>query len=227
MFSEGESAEDLTEGGIAMNAEEILRRVGIVPVIKMDCAEHAVPLAKALRNGGLPAAEITFRSEAAAESIRLIAREVPELFVCAGTVLTPEQAAQAVEVGARAIISPGTNLDTVRWCLSQDIPVIPGCATPSEIEACMREGLSLVKLFPAEVLGGVSMLKALAGPYAAVRFMPTGGVKPGNVKEYLAQKNVLACGGTWMVPDDLLSRGRFDKIEALAREAAALRDQAR
>ncbi len=208
-----------------MNAAEILQSVGIVPVIKMDCAEHAVPLARALKNGGLPAAEITFRSEAAAESIRLIARDVPELFICAGTVLTPEQAALAVEAGARAIISPGTNLETVRWCVERDIPVIPGCATPTEIEACMREGLSLVKLFPAEVSGGIAMLKALAGPYAAMRFMPTGGVKPANVQEYLSQKNVLACGGTWIVPGDLLSQGKFDEIETLTREAAALRDR--
>ena len=210
-----------------MDMNEILYGVGIVPVIKMDKAEHAVPLARALKNGGLPAAEITFRSTAAAASIRAIAREVPEVFVCAGTVLVPETAAAACEAGARAIISPGLNLETIRWCVRRDIPVIPGCATPSEVEACMREGLGLVKLFPAQVVGGVSMLKAMAGPYAAMKFMPTGGVKPDNAADFLTQKNVVACGGTWIVPADLLAQERFDEIEALAREAARLRDQVR
>lgn len=207
-----------------MHAEELLRKVGIIPVIKMDSASHAVPLAIALKNGGLPAAEITLRSEAGVESIRLIAKEVPALFVCAGTVLTPEQAALAVEAGAQAIVSPGLNLETIRWCKQHNVPIVPGCATPSEVEVCMREGLHLVKLFPAEVVGGVNMLKALAGPYASMQFMPTGGVKLTNIKDYLSQKNVVACGGTWIVPDDLLSQGRFDEIETLAREAAAIRD---
>ncbi|MBC5736778.1 bifunctional 4-hydroxy-2-oxoglutarate aldolase/2-dehydro-3-deoxy-phosphogluconate aldolase [Lawsonibacter faecis] len=210
-----------------MDMVELLRKVAIVPVIKMDCPEHAVPLARAIRRGGLSAVEITYRSDAAQESIRAIAEEVPDLFVCAGTVLTPEQAEQAVEAGARAVISPGLNLDTVRWCIAHEVPVIPGCATPTEVEMCMREGLSLLKLFPAGIVGGVGMLKALAGPYGTVQFMPTGGVKPGNVKEYLSQKNVAACGGTWIVPMDLLEAGRFDEIEALAREAAQIRDEVR
>ena len=210
-----------------MDMVELLRKVAIVPVIKMDCPEHAVPLARAIRRGGLSAVEITYRSDAAQESIRAIAEEVPDLFVCAGTVLTPEQAEQAVEAGARAVISPGLNLDTVRWCIAHDVPVIPGCATPTEVEMCMREGLSLLKLFPAGIVGGVGMLKALAGPYGTVQVMPTGGVKPGNVKEYLSQKNVAACGGTWIVPMDLLEAGRFDEIEALAREAAQIRDEVR
>lgn len=210
-----------------MEMQEILCKVGIVPVIKMDCVEHAVPLARALANGGLPAAEITFRSEAAAGSIRAIAEAVPEMFVCAGTVLTPETAQQAVEAGSKAVISPGLNLETVRWSIQHGVPVIPGTATPSEVEACMREGLELVKLFPAEVVGGVNMLKAMAGPYAGMKFMPTGGVKPGNAKDYLTQKNVLCCGGTWIVPMDLLEAGKFDEIEKLAREAALLRDSVR
>lgn len=210
-----------------MEMQEILYKVGIVPVIKMDCVEHAVPLARALANGGLPAAEITFRSEAAAGSIRAIAEAVPEMFVCAGTVLTPETAQQAVEAGSKAVISPGLNLETVRWSIQHGVPVIPGTATPSEVEACMREGLELVKLFPAEVVGGVNMLKAMAGPYAGMKFMPTGGVKPGNAKDYLTQKNVLCCGGTWIVPMDLLEAGKFDEIEKLAREAALLRDSVR
>ena len=210
-----------------MTAEEILYKVGIVPVIKMDCVEHAVPLAKALANGGLPAAEITFRSDAAAASIAAIAKEVPEMFVCAGTVLTPETAQKAVDAGSKAIISPGLNLETVRWCVKKGVPVIPGTGTPSEVEACMREGLKLVKLFPAEVVGGVGMLKAMSGPYAGMKFMPTGGVKPNNAKEYLTQKNVLCCGGTWIVPGNLLEAGDFGAIEKLAREAAKLRDEVR
>lgn len=210
-----------------MDMYETLQKVGIVPVIKIDTVAHAVPLAKALKNGGLPAAEITFRSEAAEASIRAISKEVPDLFLCAGTVLTPSLARQAVDAGAKAIISPGTNLETVRWCKEKNIPVIPGCATPSEVEACIREGLDLVKLFPSEVVGGVAMLKALSGPYASMRFMPTGGVKPNNVKDYLSQKNVLACGGTWIVPSDLLKAGNFEEIERLAKEAAALRDEVR
>ncbi|MCI8650708.1 MAG: bifunctional 4-hydroxy-2-oxoglutarate aldolase/2-dehydro-3-deoxy-phosphogluconate aldolase [Anaerotruncus sp.] len=210
-----------------MRMEEILFQVGVVPVIKMDTAEHAVPLAQALARGGLPAAEITFRSKAAADSICAIAQQVPELFVCAGTVLTPQLAQEAVDAGARAIISPGLNVETVRWCVQKEIPVIPGCATPSEVETAMREGLSMVKLFPAEVVGGVGMLKAMAGPYADMKFMPTGGVKPNNLADYLTQKNVVACGGTWIVPYELLEAERFDEIEALAREAAQLRDKAR
>lgn len=204
-----------------------LNQVGIVPVIKMDTAENAVPLAKALQAGGLPAAEITFRSDAAEDSIRAISANVPGLCVCAGTVLNVENAKRAVDAGAKAIISPGTNLEVVRWCVKQGIPVIPGCATPTEVEACMREGLTTVKLFPAEVVGGVAMLKALAGPYSAMSFMPTGGISPSNVKDYLVLKNVVACGGSWIVPEKLLKEKRFDEIQRLAEEAAALRDSIR
>lgn len=207
-----------------MQTEQFLYQVGIVPVIKMDQTEHAVPLAKALSKGGLPAAEITFRSDAAADSIRAIAKACPEMFVCAGTILNPAQAQQAVEAGARAIVSPGTNLETIRWCIAHGVPVIPGCATPSEVEACMREGLSFVKLFPAEVVGGIAMLRALSGPYSAVKFMPTGGVKPENAAQYLSLANVVCCGGTWITPEALVENGQFDEIERLAYKAAALRD---
>lgn len=199
-----------------------LKKIGIVPVVKINRAETAVGLAKALCKGGLPAAEITFRTDAAEEAIRLIAQEVPEVFVCAGTVLNVENAEKAVKAGAKAIISPGTNLEVVRWCVNHSVPVIPGCATPTEVESCMREGLELVKLFPAEVVGGVKMLKALAGPYASMTFMPTGGISTKNVGEYLALKNVAACGGSWIVPEKLLDEERYEEIEALAREAAAL-----
>lgn len=201
---------------------EQLRETAIIPVVKLDDAEQAVPLARALASGGLPAAEITFRSGAAAESIRRISRETPEVALCAGTVLTVENARMAVDSGAKAIISPGTNPDVVRWCLAHGVPVIPGCATPTEIEACMGMGLDLVKLFPAEAVGGVKLLRALHGPYRSMRFMPTGGICPANAAEYLSQPNVVCCGGSWMVPPDALEKGEFSAAEALAREAVAL-----
>lgn len=206
---------------------EKLEKIGIIPVIKIDKPEHAVPLAKALVQGGLPAAEITFRSDAAAESIRQIVKEVPEMLVIAGTVLDAQTAYKAVEAGAKGIVSPGLNADTVDWCLEHRIPIIPGTATPSEIEFCMRRGLRVVKVFPAEVLGGVSYLKAIAGPYASVKVMPTGGVKPGNVRDYLCQPNLLCCGGTWIVPGDLLASEDFERIRELAAEAAAIREKVR
>lgn len=205
-----------------MDIKQKLAAIGIIPVIKIDDAEKAVPLARALRDGGLPAAEVTFRTEAAEESIRRIAAELPDVCVCAGTVLNVETAERAVKAGASAIISPGTNPAVVEWCQANHVPVIPGCATPTEVEACMRMGLDFVKLFPAEVVGGVAMLKALAGPYGNMQFMPTGGVGVKNVESYLALKNVVCCGGSWMVPGNLLDAEDYAGIEALAREAAAL-----
>ena len=205
-----------------MDIKQKLAEIGIIPVIKIDDAEKAVPLAKALRDGGLPAAEVTFRTAAAEEAIRRIAAEVPDVCLCAGTVLNVETAKRAVEAGATAIVSPGTNPEVVQWCLENNVPVIPGCATPTEVEACMRMGLDFVKLFPAEVVGGVGMLKALAGPYGQMKFMPTGGVGPENVGDYLALKNVVCCGGSWMVPAKLLDAEDYAGIEALAREAAAI-----
>ncbi len=204
------------------NIEELLYNTGIIPVVKIEDASKAVELAKTFVKGGLPAAEITFRSDAAAEAIKLISENVPECFVCAGTVLTPEQAETAVKAGAKAIISPGTNPETVKWCIEHDIPVFPGCATPSEVEMNMRMGLKIVKLFPAEVVGGVGMLKALSGPYASMKFMPTGGIKLSNVKDYLSLPNCIACGGTWISPVDAINEGRFDEIENKARAAAEL-----
>lgn len=201
---------------------EKLHQIGIVPVIKINDAKQSVDLAHALLHGGLPAAEVTFRSSAAEDAIRAIAQNVPDVCVCAGTVLTVENAERAVNAGAKAIISPGTNMEVVKWCLSHGIPVIPGCATPTEVEACMRLGLEVVKLFPAEVVGGVKMLKALSGPYAAMKFMPTGGINTSNVGEYLALSNVVTCGGSWIAPEKLLDAGEFGKIEALARDAAHL-----
>ena len=205
-----------------MNALEALKSTGIIPVVKIDDPKDAVPMAKALLKGGLPAAEITFRTPAAAESIRLIAENVPEVFVCAGTVLTIEQAETAVNNGAKAIISPGTNPKVVSWCIENNVPVFPGCATPSEVEKNIELGLTAVKLFPAEVVGGVNMLKALAGPYSSMKFMPTGGINTENVKEYLSLKNVVACGGSWICPENLIREGKFDEIAKIAQEAAAI-----
>jgi 2-dehydro-3-deoxyphosphogluconate aldolase / (4S)-4-hydroxy-2-oxoglutarate aldolase len=204
------------------NIYDKLHNIGIIPVIKISDAKNAVPLAKALLKGGLSAAEITFRTDAAEDAIRQIARDVPEICVCAGTVLTLENAKLAVNAGAAAIISPGINPEVVRWCSANNIPVIPGCATPTEVEICMRMGLNVVKLFPAEVLGGVKMLKALSGPYADMKFMPTGGITMQNVCGYLKLPNVLCCGGSWMVPSKSLDDGDFAKIEELARGASTI-----
>jgi len=191
--------------------------IGIIPVVKIGDGRHAIPLGKALLAGGIAAVEVTFRTDAAAESIRQIAQELPELLVCAGTVLDVQTARRAVEAGAKAIISPGTNREVVEWCLAHDIPVIPGCATPTEVEDCIRLGLSLVKLFPAEVVGRIKMLKALSGPYPGVRFMPTGGISAQNLGEYLTLANVICCGGSWIAPEELIDAGRFDEIERLAK----------
>ncbi len=201
---------------------ESLNKARVVPVIKINDAAKAPQLARALLAGGMSVIEITFRTGAAAEAIRAISREVPEMTVCAGTVLTPEQAQAALDAGAAGIISPGANPEVVRYCTERDIPVIPGCATPTEVESCMRMGLHLVKLFPAEVVGGVKMLKALAGPYAQMRFMPTGGISPQNLPDYLALPNVAACGGSWIAPEKLIDNDRFDEISELARQALLL-----
>ena len=199
-----------------------IHQIGLIPVIKIQDANQAVPLAKALLRGGLQAAEITFRTDAAAESIQAISENVPEMRVCAGTVLTLEQAQKAVSAGAQAIISPGTNPEIVTWCLEMGLPVIPGCATPSEVETCLRLGLTTVKLFPAEVVGGVAMLKALSGPYPQVSFMPTGGINLQNASNYLRLKNVIACGGSWIADGDLLAAKNYEEITRRAAEAHAL-----
>jgi len=196
-----------------------LKTFSIIPVVKINHSDTAIDLAKALSRGGLPVAEITFRTDAAEESIRLIVQNVPEVCVCAGTILTVENAKRAVDAGASMLISPGTNPKVVTWCLDHNVAIIPGCATPSDVEACMEFGLDVVKLFPAEILGGVKMLKALSGPYSNMMFMPTGGISAANVSEYLALKNVIACGGSWMVPEKAIDSHEFDKIEEWTRLA--------
>lgn len=206
---------------------ERIRAVGIVPVIKLDRPEDARALGKGLLEGGLPVAEVTFRTAAAPEAIRLLRREYPSLLVGAGTVLTPAQADAALAAGAAFAVTPGFNPRVVDHCLARGLPVVPGVNGPSEVEQGLERGLSLLKFFPAEASGGVKMLKALHGPYAEVAFMPTGGVEPGNLGAYLALPYVAAVGGSWMVKEDLLAGGRHAEIAALCAEAVRLVASAR
>lgn len=199
--------------------KEKIREMKIVPVVKLDDAKDALPLAKALVEGGLPCAEVTFRTEAAAESIKAMLAAYPDMLVGAGTVLTTDQVDAAIEAGAKFIVSPGLNPKTVRYCREKNIPILPGVATASEIEQALELGLDTVKFFPAEVNGGLPAIKALSAPYHMMQFMPTGGVNPQNVKDYLAFDKVLACGGTWMVKDALINAGEFEKIKELTKEA--------
>lgn len=203
-----------------MNAifEEI-GKIGIVPVIKIDDAEKAVPLAGALVKGGLPVAEVTFRTAAAADAIAKISKAYPEMLVGAGTVLTTAQVDSAVEAGAKFIVAPGFNPTVVKYCADKGIPMIPGCSSPSDIEMALELGLDTVKFFPAEAAGGLAMIKAMSAPYGNVKFMPTGGITPKNINEYLSFNKIVACGGSWMVTDALLNEGRYDEIAKLAHEA--------
>lgn len=198
---------------------EQISKIGIIPVIKIEDSKKAVPLANALCKGGIPAAEVTFRTKCAAEAIRNIRDEVPWMLVGAGTVLTREQVDQAVSAGATFIVSPGLNPDVVSYCIEKQIPVIPGCATPSEVEQAISYGLSAVKFFPAEAAGGLAMIKAMSAPYHQMRFMPTGGINEKNLNEYLSFPKIIACGGSWMVNDALIEQGAFDQITELTRKA--------
>lgn len=201
---------------------EKIENTGIVPVVKIDDAKDAVQLAAALKKGGLNCAEITFRTAAAEEAIRLIAESHPDMLIAAGTVLTPEQADKAMAAGAGFIVSPGLNPVVVKHCIDKGYPVIPGVCTPSEVELGMSFGLKYLKFFPAEAAGGVKMIKAMAAPYTNIRFMPTGGINTSNVADYLNCKAAFACGGSWMVPSDKIAAGKFDEIEKLTAEAAKL-----
>jgi 2-dehydro-3-deoxyphosphogluconate aldolase/(4S)-4-hydroxy-2-oxoglutarate aldolase len=198
---------------------ETLYEYGIIPVATLDRAEDAVPVARALAAGGLPVVEITFRTAAAADEIRAIAAELPDFTVGAGTVLTPAQAYEAVTAGAKFVVSPGTNPAVVEYCQSREVPVIPGCATATEIEGALHYGLEVLKFFPAEQLGGIAALRAVAAPYKELKFMPTGGISTANLVEYITDERVLAVGGTFMTPQNLIAEGRFDEITRLAREA--------
>ena len=198
---------------------EEFSKIGIIPVIALDHVEDAAPLAKALCDGGLPCAEVTFRTAAAEESIRIMSEQFPEMLVGAGTVLTTEQVDRAVNAGAKFIVSPGLNPKVVKYCVDKGIPVTPGCSNPSDVEVAIELGLEVVKFFPAEAAGGLNMIKSMAAPYTKMKFMPTGGINAKNLTSYLDFKKIIACGGSWMVPGDLINAGEWDKIEQLTREA--------
>jgi 2-dehydro-3-deoxyphosphogluconate aldolase / (4S)-4-hydroxy-2-oxoglutarate aldolase len=204
---------------------EILQKIGnlgIVPVVKIDNAADAVSLGKALIDGGLPLAEITFRTAAAAEAISNISKAYPEMLVGAGTVLTVDQAKKAVDSGSKFIVSPGFNPTVVDYCVQNNIPITPGCSNPSDIEMALGFNLDVVKFFPAEAFGGLNTLKAMSAPYGMMKFIPTGGIDAKNLNDYLAFPKVLACGGSWMVKDELIKSGNFAEIARLTREAVSL-----
>lgn len=205
-----------------MTMYEQIEKTGIIPVVVLDDAKNAEPLAQALCDGGLPCAEVTFRTAAAEESIRIISEKFPDMLVGAGTVLTTEQVDKAVAAGAKFIVSPGLNPKVVKYCIDKGVPIIPGTCNPSDIEAALELGLNVVKFFPAEAAGGLKMIKAMSAPYVGVRFMPTGGINAQNVRDYLAFDKIIACGGSWMVKGALINEGKFDEIRALTAEAAAI-----
>jgi 2-dehydro-3-deoxyphosphogluconate aldolase/(4S)-4-hydroxy-2-oxoglutarate aldolase len=198
---------------------EELGKIGIVPVITIDDVEKAVPLAKALIAGGIPCAEVTFRTAQGEEAIRRISAAAPDMLLGAGTVLTTEQVDRAIDAGAKFIVSPGLNPRVAAYCRQRDIPITPGCSNPSDIELALEAGLEVVKFFPAEQAGGLDYIKAIAAPYPDLKFMPTGGINAGNIARYTAFEKILACGGSWMVSADLINAGDFDRITALSREA--------
>ena len=202
-----------------MDLMQQISNIGIVPVIKINDASKAVPLAKALIDGGLPVAEITFRTDAAEEAIRLVSQAFPEMIVGAGTVLTIEQAERAKNAGAKFIVSPGFNPKVVKWCVDNDILATPGCTSPSEIEQALELGLKVVKFFPAEQSGGLEKIKALSAPYGNLKFMPTGGIGLNNIVEYMMNKKIIACGGSFMVKEDYINNEQWDKITQLTKEA--------
>jgi 2-dehydro-3-deoxyphosphogluconate aldolase/(4S)-4-hydroxy-2-oxoglutarate aldolase len=202
---------------------DLLAGQPVVPVLKIERLADAVPLARALAAGGLPAIEITLRTEAALDAIRLVAEEVPEAIVGAGTILSGKDFGRAADAGARFIVSPGTTQELLDAAHLGSVPFLPGAITPSEIMALAEEHYTVVKFFPAEQAGGAPFLKSLASPLAAMRFCPTGGISPGNARAYLSLANVVCIGGSWVAPDDLLAAGKWDEITALAAEAAKMR----
>ena len=199
-----------------------LNKIGIVPVVVLDSAEDALPLAEQLMEGGLPCAEVTFRTAAAEESIRRMAKAFPDMILGAGTVLSCEQADRAVDAGAKFIVSPGFNPRVTEHVLKKGVPMTPGICTPTEIEAALQFDLDVLKFFPAEPSGGLKMIKALAAPYVGLSFMPTGGINAENVRDYLKYDRIVACGGSWMVSGKLVKEGNFAEIGRLVREAAGI-----
>lgn len=202
--------------------ENKIREIGIIPVVVLNDARNAISLAEALMDGGLPCAEVTFRTAAAEESIRLMTESFPDMLIGAGTVLSIDQVDCAVAAGARFIVSPGFDAEVVDYCLAKQIPVMPGCATPTEVMCAVKKGLTMLKFFPAQQMGGVSAVKALAAPFPGLSFVPTGGVNAQNLGEYLSCGKVAACGGSWMVKASLIDEGNFASIKEQTREACAL-----
>lgn len=206
-------------------SDEIFSRfeeIGIIPVVVLNDEKDAEPLGRALMEGGLPAAEVTFRTEAAEASIRIMAEKFPEMLVGAGTVLTTEQVDRAVAAGAKFIVSPGLDEEVVSYCLEKDIPVCPGTQTASEMMRAIKLGLTHVKFFPAENAGGLKMIKAIGAALTALKFMPTGGISADNVREYLKSDKIFCCGGSWMVKGDMIKAGEFDTIKSKVEEAAQI-----
>jgi len=205
-----------------MDVFEKIKEFKIIPVAIIDNENDAIPLGKALIEAGLPVIEVTFRTEAAAESIKKLTSELPNLFVGAGTVLNVEQVKKAVNAGALFIVTPGFNPKVVDYCVEQKIPIIPGVNTPTMVEWALDRGVKFVKFFPADLSGGPKMLRNLAGPYPDMRFMPTGGINNETLNTYLELPNVIACGGSWIVKKDLISEGKFEEIKKLTKEALSL-----
>ena len=206
---------------------EKITAMGVIPVVAIENASDAGGLGDALIEGGLPCAEITFRTAAAASAIRTLCNSHPGILVGAGTVLTKSDAEIAVDAGASFVVTPGFDGGLVDWCLDKSVPVIPGVMTPTDINAAINKKLKVLKFFPAEAAGGIKTLKAISGPYGSIKFVPTGGITLGNLEDYLSLPNVVACGGSWLVKKDQISSGEFDTIETLVREAVQLVDHIR
>ena len=196
-----------------------IQEIGILPVVVLEDAKDAKPLANALCEGGLPLAEVTFRTSAAKESIEIMSSQFPDMLVGAGTVLSVEQVKEAVKAGAKFIVSPGFDDEVVNYCLENNIPVTPGTCTPSDVQKCYKLGLEVVKFFPAEPSGGLNMIKAIAAPYTTIKFIPTGGIDLNNMSNYLSYEKIFAIGGSWMVKGSLVKNGKFDKIKQMTKEA--------
>ncbi len=205
-----------------MNVLDRLKQSGVVPVVVLDDAKDAVATAKALLAGGVDVMEITFRTAAAADSIKAVTENCPDMLVGAGTVITLEQCKKAVECGAKFIVSPGFDPEVAAWCVERNVPITPGCVTPTEIVAAMKLGLNAVKFFPAGVYGGLKAMKALSAPFGGIKFIPTGGVDAKNLKEYLEAPFVHAVGGSWLCPKKEIAAGNFDAVTALCHEASRI-----
>lgn len=205
-----------------MNIYEKIEQKKIVPVIKLDSSENAAPLADALINGGLPIAEVTFRTAAARDSIKIMTQKYPDMLVGAGTVTSVEQAKQALDAGASFLVSAGFNRKVTEYAIDKNIPIFPGVCTPTELMMLLEYDLPIAKFFPAEQYGGLNTIKALAAPFPNIRFMPTGGIHVGNIMDYLAFPKIVACGGSWMVKDSYINNHEFEKIYELTKDAVTL-----